>query len=219
MGIVKKATGAGTRLILASQSGGRAALLRASGYRFLQIPSHCEEPPAPHGAHLERYVMKLATLKAEAVAARHPGAVVIGADTALILGRDIIGKPRSLADARRMLSALGGRRHRISSAVCVIFPAAGRAPRGRIVRFVDTAHVTLRSWSPDRIRLHVTLTRPLPWAGAYAVQDPHSAAIVERIEGDLATVIGLPMKRLDHALRNGLRTVRRGLPAHPRRRP
>ncbi len=183
------------KLILASQSAGRAALLKAAGYRFRKIPSHVHEPEAPEGAHLERHVLELAILKAEAVAACHPEAIVIGADTALILGRRIIGKPDTLDDACRMLAELGGRRHRISSAACVILPARGG--KSRVVKLVDTAHVVLRKWSPERIKRHVALTRPLSWAGAYAVQNPLSAAIVERIEGDLATVIGLPMGKLE----------------------
>ena len=182
-------------LILASQSRGRAALLQAAGYRFRQVPSRVEEPEPAVGAHLERHVLELAILKAEAVARLHPRAVVIGADTALILGQHVIGKPDSLAHACRMLADLGGRTHRISSAACVIFPG-----RRRVVKIVDTAHVVLRKWAPARIRAHVRLTRPLSWAGAYAVQDPQSAAIVERIEGDLATVIGLPMQALDRVL-------------------
>ena len=184
-------------LILASQSAGRAALLKAAGYRFRQIPSRVEEPEPGEGTHLERYVLALAALKAKAVAERFPKAIVIGADTALILGRRVIGKPDTLADACRMLGELGGRRHRISSAACVIFPACGRGEKRRIVKRVDTAHVVLRKWEPGRIRRHVALTRPLAWAGAYAVQDAYSSAIVERIEGDLATVIGLPMGKME----------------------
>ena len=184
------------QLILASQSNGRAALLKGAGYRFRQIPSRVEEPEPMEGAHLERHVLDLAILKARAVARRHPGAIVIGADTALIFGRKVIGKPATLEDARQMLASLGGRTHRISSAACVIFPERTRGARRKMLKLVDTAHVTLRKWSPDRIRTHVALTRPLSWAGAYAVQDPFSVAIVERIDGDLATVIGLQMKKL-----------------------
>lgn len=187
-------------LILASHSQGRAALLRAAGYRFRQIPSHVPEP-APHdGAHLERYVMELAVLKARAVAQRHPKAIVIGADTALIFGRTIIGKPESLAAATRMLSKLAGRTHRISSAACVILPEAKPGTPRKEVTLVDTAWVTLRRWPEARLRKHVALTRPLAWAGAYAVQDPQSVAIVARIRGDLATVIGLPMEQLTNIL-------------------
>lgn len=187
-------------LMLASQSAGRAALLRAAGYAFRQVPSGVEEPAPARGAHLERHVLELARLKAEAVARCHPGAIVIGADTALIAGRGIVGKPRDLDDAARMLEGLCGRTHRISSAVWVIFPAGRDGRRRRAVGRVDTARVRLRAWPASRIRRHVRLTRPLAWAGAYAVQDAHSAAVVERIEGDLATVIGLPMKALDRVL-------------------
>jgi len=190
------------QLILASQSKGRAALLKAAGYRFRQIPSRIKEPPPPEGAPLEHYVLELAILKAKAIAEKYPDAVVIGADTALILGRNVIGKPKTLTDARRMLAALGGRKHRISSAVCIIFPKRSLSGKTRILKAVDTAYVTLRKWTPDRIRTHVALTRPLSWAGAYAVQDPFSAAIVERIDGDLATVIGLPWAKMEKTLRH-----------------
>lgn len=197
------------KLILASRSRGRAALLKASGYVFDQIPSDIEEP-APHdGAHLERYVRQLAVAKAKAVARRHPRAIVVGADTALILGRRILGKPASMADATRMLAALAGRTHRISSAACVIFPAAGAGRRPETVTMIDTARVTLRRWPVPRLRRHVRLTRPLAWAGAYAVQDSHSAALVSRIRGDLATVIGLPMQALDRLLRHRVALARR----------
>ena len=101
-----------------------------------------------------------------------------------------------------MLTALGGRKHRISSAVCIIFPKRTPNGKNRILKAVDTAHVTLRKWTPARIRTHVALTRPLSWAGAYAVQDPFSAAIVERIDGDLATVIGLPWAKMEKTLRH-----------------
>ena len=188
-------------LILASQSKGRAALLRAAGYCFRQIPSRVEEPEPPEGSHLERYVLELAVLKATAVAVQYPDSMVIGADTALIHDRHIIGKPETPAEARRMLARLGGRRHRISSAACIIIPATHKRAKPRVVKLVDTAYVVLRKWTPAQIRQHVTLTRPLAWAGAYAVQDPYSAAVVESIQGDLATVIGLPMKGLAKALR------------------
>jgi len=176
-------------------------LLKAAGYRFRQIPSRVDEPAPAAGMSLEDHVLELAVLKARAVARRYPNAIVIGADTALAFGPHIIGKPASAAGAHRMLEALGGHRHRIASAACVVVPTriTGRTPR--LVKLVGTAHVQLRKWTPERIQRHVALTRPLSWAGSYAVQDPYSAAVVERIEGDLAVVIGLPLKPLDLALK------------------
>lgn len=191
-------------LILASHSAGRAALLRAAGYRFRQIPSDIHEPDAPHGAHLERYVMGLACAKAAAVADRFPDAIVIGADTALIFHRTVIGKPRSIGEAAAILTRLSGHTHRISSAACVISPPSVRGGRRRIARLIDTAFVTFHAWPEARIRRFAALTRPLSWAGAYAVQDPHSAAIVRCIRGDLSTVIGLPLAGLDRELRKAL---------------
>ncbi len=189
------------KLILASHSQGRAALLKAAGYVFERVPSNLDEPDPPKGTHLEDHVEQLAEAKAAAVAKLYPQAVVIGADTALILGRNILGKPINLADATRMLMSLGGRTHRISSAACVIFPASGPSKHRKTVRMIDTAWVTLRRWPQERLRRHVRLTRPLAWAGSYAVQDPRSAVLVERIHGDLATVIGLPFRQLDRLLK------------------
>lgn len=182
-------------IILASRSEGRAALLRGAGIRFAREASDVPEPPPAAGVRLPAYVAGLARLKARAVAPRFPHAWVIGCDTALVLDGRILGKPRDLADAADMLVALAGRTHRISSAVCVIAPA-DRQGRRRERTAMDTAWVTLRAWSATRIRTHVLATRPLNWAGAYAVQHPVSSAIVAKIRGDLATVIGLPMDPL-----------------------
>jgi septum formation protein len=188
-------------VILASRSAGRAALLRAAGYRFRQVPANVREPRARRGVALERHAAEMAAAKAVAVAGRHPRAVVIGADTALGLGRRVIGKPRDLREAERMLRMLGGRAHRVCSAAFVIFPAGASSRPRKTALLVDTALVRLRRWPAPVLRRFVSLTRPLAWAGAYAVQDPLSAAIVETVRGDLATVIGLPMKKLDRALR------------------
>ena len=184
-------------LILASRSPARAALLRGAGCTFQQVVAHIPEPPPAPGEALMRYVRRLARLKAEAVAERFPESWVLGADTALILNGRIIGKPANLRAAVAMLTMLAGRTHRICSAACLIGPRDrhGRRPAHSTV---DTAWVTMHDWSATRIRAHVALTRPLHWAGAYAVQDSVSCAIVARIRGDLATVIGLPMTKLQH---------------------
>ncbi len=182
-------------LILASRSPARAALLCGAGYTFEQVVADCPEPPPAPGESLTRYVRRLARLKAETVAERFPAAWVLGADTALILEGRIIGKPADLRSATAMLMALAGRTHRICSAACLAGPC-DRNGRRAFHTTVDTAWVTLRDWPAPRIRAHVALTTPVHWAGAYAVQDPVSCAIVARIRGDLATVIGLPMTKL-----------------------
>ena len=182
-------------LVLASRSAGRAALLRGAGYAFEQVGADIPEPPPDAGEILTRYVRRLARLKAKVVADRFPDAWVLGADTALILQGRIVGKPATLRAATAMLTALAGRTHRICSAACLIGPR-DRGGRRSHQASVDTAWVTLRDWPAARIRAHVALSEPLHWAGAYAVQDPESCAIVARIRGDLATVIGLPLTKL-----------------------
>lgn len=188
----------GTRLILASQSAGRARILRGAGYRFRQVASHADET-IPLSLGLEDAVQELARRKAEAVAGRFPDCWVLGSDTALDLDGRVIGKARDLADASRMLRRLCGRTHRISTAICVIAPATPRGCR-RMRAGVDTARVTLRAWKSDQIRRYVRAVRPLACAGAYAVQED-GAAIVERMDGDPSTVIGLPVSLLDRFLR------------------
>ncbi len=186
-------------IVLASRSRARAALLCGAGYRFTQVVSDMPEPAPTHGEALAPYVRRLARLKAEAVAKRFPEDWVIGADTALMLDGRIIGKPQHVRDAVAMLVTLAGRTHRICSAVCVVAPR-GRTGRRTSSTAVSSALVTLRKWSESRIRLHVAATKPIHWAGAYAVQDPVSSSIVARIRGDLATVIGLPLEELQRIL-------------------
>ena len=187
-------------LILASESQARAHLLQAAGYRFRQMPSGIAEPVPLRNVALSAHLIRLARWKAAAVAARHPDAYVLGADTALVMARRLIGKPRTLGEAADILTALAGQTHEIKTAVCVIAPA-GRAGLNRgLLTGLDTAHVTLRAWSIGRIRRHVAATQPLAWAGAYAVQEKGSAVIVSRIEGDPSTVIGLPIDLVDDLL-------------------
>jgi len=188
------------RLILASQSRARADLLRAAGYRFAQIPSTLDEPPPAPGADLIDHLAELARRKARAVAAQHPAAWVLGADTALALDGHLIGKPRNLRHAAAILGALAGRTHRLSTAVCIIGPHTGSRRGRQELTGVDTACVALRKWPAARIRRHVATLKPLAWAGAYALQEQGGAAIVAHIDGDPSTVIGLPMPIVDRLL-------------------
>ena len=178
------------RLILASKSEARARLLRSAGYAFRQVDSGVEETPPRRGEPLARYVARLARAKAMAAGAEFPESVVIGCDTALSLDGRIMGKPADLAGAVGMLASLAGRVHRLASALCVLGPRRGRLRPVRVG--VDVARVTIRAWSEARIRKYVMSVQPVGYAGAYALQSD-GAAIIERIEGDPSTVIGLPM--------------------------
>lgn len=189
-----------TALILASASKARADLLRAAGYRFRQIPAGIAEPPPLPGVESETYLLDLATAKARTVAARFPRAFIIGADTALLFKGNVLGKAAGQEEAVAMLRQLAGRTHRITTAVCVLAPARRTSHSRTTVRGVVSAEVTLRPWNDARIRRYVRAVKPFDCAGAYAVQGG-GGAIIERIDGDLSTVVGLPLGFVERALR------------------
>ena len=178
-------------LILASASPGRAELLRAAGFRFRQIPAGIPEPPRPSHLTIRSYLLNLAVAKAQAIAHLHPQAFVIGADTVLEFNGTLIGKPAHSADAFTMLRRLRGQPHRIWTAVCLVGSTAAKGSRP-VLRFVNTAQVTLRAWSDTQLHHYIQTARPFFCAGAYAVQG-EGLALVRSIRGDISTVIGLPL--------------------------
>jgi septum formation protein len=139
-----------------------------------------ESPPA----HAER----LARAKAHAVAAREPGAVVIGADTIVVVDGDILGKPRDASDAATMLRRLSGRAHTVFTAVAV-------ARGDRTESAVEAPEVTFRTLADADIAAYVATGEPLDKAGAYGIQG-YGATIVERVNGDYFSVMGLGLRRL-----------------------
>lgn len=185
-------------LILASASPRRRALLRAMGVRFRVEPSHADEPERPHLSPRET-AMHHALAKARDVARRFPGAVVIGADTIVVLGRKVFGKPGDTAEAARMLRALQGKTHRVITAVCLI-----QLARRRKLLFTDTTAVTFCPLDTRQIRSYLRRVHVLDKAGAYAIQE-HGAKIVERIQGSHSNVVGFPVEKFEVALRRFLR--------------
>lgn len=186
------------RLVLASASPARAALLRAAGYRFDQVPTGSPEPPPEPGTGGAAYASALARGKARAALGHHPDAIVLAADTVVELDGRLIGKPADIEDAVSILVRLAGRTHRIVTALCVAGPRAAGEP----ALHADTAEafVTLRNWDEARIRAHVREAHPLGRAGAYALQG-EGVALVARIEGDPTTVVGLPLDLADRLIR------------------
>jgi nucleoside triphosphate pyrophosphatase len=180
------------RLVLASASPRRADLLRRAGFTFDVMPAEVDESPRP-GETPGEYVLRLASEKADAAAARACGAIVIGADTTVAIGDEILGKPSSDADAIAMLTRLSGRMHEVMTGVCV--RRNGWSRRG-----VETTKVFFRVLSPDEIRAYVATGEPRDKAGAYAVQGGASR-FVERLEGSHSNVVGLPLRRLGDMLR------------------
>ncbi len=171
------------RLVLASRSPRRRELLAALGIPLPVVPAETDEAVRP-GEAPEAYVARVAREKARAVA----GEVVLAADTAVVVGQEILGKPLDAADAARMLRALSGTRHRVLTAVCVRCSAP--PPREREVTV--STEVRFRPLGDEEIEWYVGTGEPLDKAGAYALQGL-GGALVGSVEGSVSGVVGLPL--------------------------
>ena len=178
-------------LILASSSPRRRELLAACGIPFQIIPASIDERPwrdEPAAACVRR----LALAKAEAVAQRHPRAVVLGADTIVTIGGRLLGKPQSLDEARQMLRQLSGNLHAVLTGVAVLsLEMAGGAGAQRASEVV-ASRVLMRPFTEATIAWYLATGEPLDKAGAYAVQGL-GAALIEWVEGSYTNVVGLPL--------------------------
>ena len=172
--------------ILASGSPRRRELLSLYTTDFTVQVSDFEENGV-EAATPAQLVEKLAQGKCLAVAAQHPGQVVIGCDTVVDVEGEVFGKPRDPADARRMLRALSGSTHQVHTGVCV-------SDGTRTESFVDSCRVTFFPISEEEITRYIATREPYDKAGAYGIQG-RAALWVDRIEGDYYTIMGLPVSR------------------------
>lgn len=168
-------------LVLASSSPRRRQLLGMLGIRFSAVATAVEEVRRP-GEPPDEYVRRLAREKARAAS----GAWVLGADTTVVLGDEVLEKPADPEDAFRMLARLQGRRHEVLTAVCL---RVGDAEH----EAMDRTAVYFRAAGDDLLRAYVATGEPMDKAGAYGIQG-YGAALVERIEGDFFSVMGLPVR-------------------------
>jgi septum formation protein len=193
-------------LVLASASPRRQELLRAAGIAITVQPTNIPEVPkdgeAPKGC-----AERLAREKAWAVFKDRPNDFVLGADTIVVVGAEILGKPKNAADATRMLRLLSGRNHQVTTGVCLMGPT-GNASSGEGSKSEsplgdtrsETTVVTMTELSDDEIRNYVATGEPMDKAGAYAIQGIASRWI-PRIEGDYSNVVGLPVALVYRMLR------------------
>jgi len=180
-------------LILASASPRRQELLKALGLPFIIVPAEVDERQQT-SASPAALVQSLSQAKAAAVAARYPDAVIVGADTVVVLDGLVLGKPADAAEAARMLRALRGRAHLVYSAVTALAAATGRQATA-----VSESRVWLRNYSEAEIAAYVASGDPLDKAGAYAIQH-RDFTPVARITGCYASVMGLPLGHLARVL-------------------
>ncbi len=170
-------------LVLASQSPRRRQLLEMLGIPVVVRPSTVPEVRQPGEAPLA-YASRLARAKATSVAGR----LVLGADTIVVLDEDILEKPTDAADAVGMLRRLQGRTHRVVTAVAL-------HGAGGTWEAMDETAVTFRALPEELLWAYVATGEPMDKAGAYGIQG-YGAALVERIEGDFFSVMGLPLRHV-----------------------
>lgn len=183
--------GSGPALVLASGSPRRLALLRSLGLDPRVRPVDLDETPLA-GEAPAAHVARLAEAKAAAAGAAE-GAVVLAADTIVVLDGDLLGKPADRADAAATLRSLSGRTHEVATGVCVL------APAGAATTVVRTA-VTFRTLTDDEIAWYVATGEPLDKAGSYGIQGA-AGAFVARIDGSPTNVVGLPLAETTTMLR------------------
>ncbi|MFZ0435203.1 MAG: Maf family protein [Chthoniobacterales bacterium] len=180
------------RLVLASASPRRRDLLGGVGFEVIIRPADVEELTG--GLSPRDLVLANAEMKALSVAAVTPGDLVLGADTIVVLDGEILGKPRDLAHAAEMLARLGGRVHEVLTGVCLL--RGGEVSR---CSFIESTRVSFRALDETIIANYLAEIDPLDKAGAYAAQED-GGRLIERIEGSLENVIGLPVARVMEAI-------------------
>ncbi len=174
-------------VVLASASPRRRELLTLVGIPHVVDPADVDESVIDD-ERPDAYVERLARAKAAVVAARHPGSVVIAADTTVVHHGEILGKPGSVREAEAMLARLSGHTHAVYTGMAVALNA-------REASAVERVDVTFRDLSATEIAAYVATGEPMDKAGAYGIQG-FGATIVERIHGDYFSVMGLGLRRV-----------------------
>jgi septum formation protein len=181
------------QLVLASTSPRRRELLALLGLSFeVCSPNYEEKPIAGRGA--KDQAAHFALEKAHSVARFRPDDVVLGSDTVIEIDGTLLGKPADIMDARTMLTRLAGRAHEVHTAVALCCQAKSMA-----VVQVATARVVMRPDDGQAIRRYLETTESLGKAGAYSIQG-QGGALIERVEGDFTTVVGLPLRMVTQLL-------------------
>lgn len=180
-------------LVLASASPRRSELLASVGVEAQVVPADIDETVRP-GEAPDGYVSRLSYEKAAAIADRAEMAdrLVIGADTVVVLGDEIMGKPSSIDDARRMITSLSGTDHVVLTGVAIV-------RGGRHEGVVARTTVSFRDLDRDDVETYLSTSEYKGKAGAYAIQG-HGALLVSSIDGMYPNVVGLPLVEVDELL-------------------
>ncbi len=184
-----------TRIILASKSPRRRELMEMLKLPFEVIVSDIDER-IDYDNDLVKEIESLSYRKAYAVYKDHQDALVIGSDTIVKIGNDVLGKPRSIEHARNMLKELSGRTHEVVTGVTIIC-------NGQVETFSSVAEVTFYPMTEEEIDEYLETNEPMDKAGSYAIQGD-AAKFIRSINGDYYTIVGLPIAELYHRLKKYL---------------
>ncbi|HEX7415717.1 MAG TPA: Maf family protein [Smithellaceae bacterium] len=173
-------------LILASASPRRQELLRFVGLKFKTIPAHLNEDYS-EGESPREHVQRLSQDKAIVIAKKYPNAVVLGADTIVVIDKSILGKPENKYQARKMLRKLSGREHKVFTG----FTIAHVASKIKQTKVIQSA-VKFKTISAAELEWYIACDEPYDKAGGYALQG-RGAYFIQSIRGSYTNVIGLPL--------------------------
>ena len=185
------------RLVLASASPRRSALLADLDLVFTVRPPQTDESPLPY----ERPADLVARLAREKAHTRMgPGEIVLAADTVVVIDNEILGKPADATEAKSMLARLSGRDHEVYTGVALADGSGGSELQPRLASRVERTQVRIREMSAAEIAAYVAGGEPMDKAGAYAIQG-WGALFVEAIAGNYTNVVGLPMPAVEACFR------------------
>lgn len=192
------------KLILASGSPRRSEILNSVGWEFEKHVADIDETEK-NGEKPADYVQRLAREKAEEVAKHYDNALVLGADTTVVIDGQILAKPSDTDDARRMIKMLAGRWHEVLTGVSIVRSSEFRVQSSnennlKSVVGLQTTKVKFAEMNDDEIEFLVREGKPLDKAGAYAVQ-AQASLFIEKIEGDFWNVVGLPINLVYRLMR------------------
>ena len=195
-------------LVLASSSPRRRQLLALADWMFSIVVTDVDESQRANEIPAD-YVLRLAETKARVAASQsHANQVVLGADTAVGDGADILGKPKDMAEAARMLTQLRGHTHQVYTGLALL-----RLSDGLLLRELCITDVPMRDYSDEEISAYVQTGDPLDKAGAYAIQHPHFHPVAS-MSGCYASVMGLPMCHVVRSIRKMDITPRANVPVN-----
>jgi septum formation protein len=183
------------RLILASTSPRRREILALLGLPFEVIAPEFDELASSDRSVADE-VLDFAVGKAQSLVRRHPGSIVVGSDTMILLNSTRIGKPEGIADAKRILLLLSGKTHRIFTSVAILDSLGGPG-----LRIVEEVTVKMRDYSQDEIERYLSCNESLDKAGGYSIQGK-GRDLIESIRGDYLAAVGLPLKPIADYLRS-----------------